>query len=1135
MGRNLIKIGISFVVILSFSIVFSEEVAKFAYKGKPEDFHQKDMTVPSLMVALSDYQYAHGKKFSSGDTISKPSVMLVIDYSASMLDNDPTNKRVTIPTEVLESIYQKCPDAEVGLSLFSGHLQFDREDDPYSVECPGEPGKYCPLLQLNKQYPPDNKTGYEILKWYLTMRDVFLDYLPFHNVNIDGTHIRAGFNATKHAFGSSNRIKDVHFNIFFSDGEPTDPEGDLLGFVPGKDVATTFTVFFGETIPPCLTDFTKNVKANGYSSNNAKTDLWKLKNINNDTLVNFVLNNIITSILTGGYMMPQEMAVDKGTPATNWHLDSTGFQFPTVFPLLRKVTDFDVDLKYKIRRIKKNTNTGLFDTINTDTLHPIEFNVDIDPAQGALPDSTWDVKKWDRNLGFYFNGNQVAVIEDNMNPLAIRFENDPKDAKYSYTKARIEIRNTSTIGTDIEYVDLSKNGQVFTGTINRTVIADNAQPTQSDGTLQHYQTDNITAVFRNDESPKLVLDTLKITVPFEFAGGVTIEKAFYYDNSADGYVDSIVVEAKTDISGGITKDHVKEIVEKAVTLPSFRGFTVTGYDVLGNNFYLLVSEDKGHNPFTYVTSNDKFQFMSTLFSTGGMLSAATIVPIDKIAPLIHWQDKSALLTDYQMASCKDTLGVKFSEPVKLINANEPFYFMETVSTNTYAVTVNNVGQPLPDSALFEVVSVTGVTAMTDGDSLWIHETDRVADTLGNAQNNNKNTKRRLYVEKITGSISVNDALYFDNDANGFVDSIHVRATTNIEGGFTEAIIKELVDTAIDLPGFRSFKIDASKLLSKDAFCIQVTEGATNPTTYVTQEDILTVNQMILSGGAKVVAKNIPIKDRVAPIIHWEERSAHAILHQDTTINDTLVVIFSEPMKRVEAEQPFYFRSPPEDKEYQVRLTPFGQPEPEKMLFQINSVSNNVDRMRDGDTLWIHESDRVGDLCKDANGNSVTNFQNNKNNPRRRLYVERRLLPFVMIPKAVSPVDKKNILSKAYKLPGLYDRLLDLDVLKMTTNGSSYYGMMINVVPDNVKNVFESFSLQGRLTILDAVGNKVIDGSDMAWDDDNKRLIWAWSVKNRNGRYVGRGMYLCVIEFEETTKGSENTGLKGTKKILLGVR
>lgn len=612
---------------------------------------------------------------------------------------------------------------------------------------------------------------------------------------------------------------------------------------------------------------------------------------------------------------------------------------------------------------------------------------------------------------------------------------------------------------------------------------------------------------------------------------VDILKGYYFDNDAEGYIDSIYVEATTDIPGGLTDALVQEIVSNAIALPAFRGFTVANSAVTTGGFSITVTEDKAHNPITSVTVNDILTVSAYTLSIGATVNASNSPFIDRVAPIIHWEPRSALLADYQIAGRADTLGVKFSEPVQNTASDEPFYFLDMDNGSNYSVTLRSVGMPKIDSMIFEVVSVN--STMEDGDSLWIHETDRIGDAAGNYQNNTKNIKRRLSVVKVYGSVAVERGYYFDNNGDGFVDSIYVKATTDIEGGFTEAMIDEIIDKAVTLPTFRNFTVNNSGLTS-GGFYLKVTEGNSNPTTFITKDDSLETSRTTLSNGGTVQAKICPIHDKVAPLIHWNERSAFAVIHQDKSVTDTLSVTFSERIKNVSATVPFRFLSIQNATSYSATLRAIDQPSSDKMVFAVQSISG-IDRMRDGDSIWVYEGDRVGDICSDESGNTVTNYQINKNNTRRRLYVERRLLPFNFIPVAVSPVNVDNIENDKYTVPKHYFDILKAYDLDLTERNGTYYGMIINVVPDEKDNVYKGFKLSGELIILDPVGNRVVEKKEMGWDDNNKRLIWAWNLKNMNRRYVGSGMYLCLIEIEETTVGSNNKGLKETKKILLGVQ
>ena len=129
-----------------------------------------------------------------------------------------------------------------------------------------------------------------------------------------------------------------------------------------------------------------------------------------------------------------------------------------------------------------------------------------------------------------------------------------------------------------------------------------------------------------------------------------INCGYYYDNNADGFVDSFFVEVTTDIPGGLTDSHVQEILDSnLLRLPDFRNFTINNSGGVSGGFFLNVKEDTPY-PTTYVTSDDKLIVRQGILTTGGLVFD-TIAPIyDRVAPIIHWQDKAAHLVDYAIDS-----------------------------------------------------------------------------------------------------------------------------------------------------------------------------------------------------------------------------------------------------------------------------------------------------------------------------------------------------------------------------------------------------------------------------------------------------------------------------------------------------
>ena len=754
-------------------LLYAEEVCKFAYKGQPEDYINDTIVVPDEMVAMSEYLYVGTPIDIVYDTIHQPSIMFVIDHSGSMYQStgsvDVWGNRFRVTHDLIDTILTHSPYAEVGVAVFNTYLYYDdRDEDIFeTISQDTVYSAYIPLLQLNKDY--NGRKGYEIIKQYLetdTLRDttgmsvsngdttwivhkaIGLKYKsPWYDER--ATHINAGFHAVKKAMQSAQYLLENHFVIFLSDGEASvgEPTADQYIEEVKTGVPTTFTVFFieqGGQAPQTLIDMTTNIQNSNYSSTNPKSNLWEYQNTSYAQLMQFLMENVIQEILKQSVFNPTQIIVN-GQQINNW--DTTGFLFPDLFPLVGWTTPFNFTIDYHVIKDTLNEQTGQLDTVEYDTTIIFDFDVEIDPNLGPLSDSLFDVRCWDRDLGFYFSGNLVPAITEVMDPLEIRFTYNAGQAQYDYTKAKVEVITTEGQAQDKETFTLSKNGTVFSLSFPHKVIDDNQSPSQNDGTLQHYFIDTIVAVFRNEEDPRLPLDTLMIRVPTTFAGLVEIDIAEYYDNNADGYVDSILVKSTTDIEGGLTDTHVQELIQSAISFPAFRDFTANGSGLVTDGFYIDVTEDKSHYPVTYVTDEDKLEIAEYYFSTGGKIDKKTVSIYDKVAPIIHWEHRSAYLVDYMVDTISDTLTVKFSEPVNRVTYDEPFYFLDRDNSTNYTVKLNDVVQPESNKMVFYVTSLSGVDFMEEGDSLWVQETDRVGDTEGNFQNNNKNTRRKLYVDR----------------------------------------------------------------------------------------------------------------------------------------------------------------------------------------------------------------------------------------------------------------------------------------------------------------------------------------------------------------------------------------------------
>ena len=509
-------------VILTFlSLLYSEEVGNLFYHGDIGDLKDSTIEVPEEVVAVSAKVAVDPPIVTTVIVGGTPSLFFIIDHSGSMYQNpgnDVYGKRFTTSLEFIDSIMARFPSAEVGIAVFREHLYYDPADDSRFAACPGYSfGGYLPFLQLDSSYFPMGETGYQIVSKYLesdTVPGGYVDltYVPTNVAqNAASANINVGFAAAKHAFQSAQYANNRQYIIFLSDGEasiyngPNTSNDDFITDVDG--LPTTFTIFFTQSgnAPPNLVTMNSNIQSNGYSTNNPRSNLWA---IDVDTLMNALMNNI-TVIITGGIMgIPTDITVN-GTKISNYDTVNSMFMFDDHFPLTGVKTDFSYRIDYLVPKdsILPNGDSIIF---QGDSIAEGSFDVVVDPSVTKPPihyPHPFEIIHWDRALGFYYKNAPVASINMGMDTLEIRFTEKEIDILYGYDSVTVTITNSKG-NIDSETFNLSKTDSCFTKLFK---LAIDSIPTQNDGILQLFDSDTVTAVFRN---PNLPLDTLVLSVPF---------------------------------------------------------------------------------------------------------------------------------------------------------------------------------------------------------------------------------------------------------------------------------------------------------------------------------------------------------------------------------------------------------------------------------------------------------------------------------------------------------------------------------------------------------------------------------------------------------------------------------------------
>ena len=265
---------------------------------------------------------------------------------------------------------------------------------------------------------------------------------------------------------ASNYEKNCHYIIFLSDGEANQPQGNADAYVQGTGVPTTFTIFFTQSgnPPQELINFTTNVQNNGYSTTNPQSNLWAFENTDYDTLMKFIMENVVSIFDQMQVSGPTDLVVNGIDWEIDW--DSTGFTFEDLFPLIGETTPFVFDIDYHVF-VDSITEDGDTILIEKDTSTHVEFEVVIEDGAPALPD-TFIVECWDRTLEFYHDGNLITAANETMDELEIRFTETEVDVLYGYEDVPVEITHTKGGNNrDKENFDLEDEGDYFAYTFPR--------------------------------------------------------------------------------------------------------------------------------------------------------------------------------------------------------------------------------------------------------------------------------------------------------------------------------------------------------------------------------------------------------------------------------------------------------------------------------------------------------------------------------------------------------------------------------------------------------------------------------------------------------------------------------------------
>ena len=673
--------GLIFLLLLFNSYSQVQELCEFIFTTCPKEFEGDTIRVPEKVIAMGSKVRSCEGYFSAEES-GPPSIMFVIDNSGSMSGlgssmNDRMGSRFSVPSALLDELYERMPDAEVGIAVFQNILYFDNRDDPFFVALPGSvdgvPNQsYAPLTKLNQQMGK-GRQGIDKLKEVLatdTLRarlsdGIVSDYVRLRYVPGDTskhtqyTNINVGFEAAKHAFTASSSARERRFIIFLSDGNPMGPMQagmDPYYFQRGENVPTTFTVFFtsNNTAPQSLRTMTDNIRTNNYSVANPGSNLWTIET-SHTALLSLIMNSMFGIIFSA---QPQAMAVTgvSVSDTSTTFIDSF-FVFKDRIPLQRIITPFNMNFTF--------SSIDPLDGRTRDTTLNIEFYVkrDSDVSDTAPPGIEYIC--WPQaQLQILHGGVPVQEVYDTMQTIQVRYiSGDPEVSR---------VWATVSTSPDSEYVELNQHGQYRLS--SPLTLERGGTGKSADGILGFNANDSIVAVFRNEQLP---LDTVRVVVPIIPVADYIPVTATLRDTSGDGHIDRI------DLSWTDTTK-IRDLMPSVEAL--IRQLQITGTDgTLVSLHAIRLVPDLEKNIIHLVLRENAGSRMETGWNRAMVDLHTVAMGIDgkpfKVVRVIDAAGPAVMRAQLLLsssASARDSLRLYFSEPVlceKLLSATPDKVFV----------------------------------------------------------------------------------------------------------------------------------------------------------------------------------------------------------------------------------------------------------------------------------------------------------------------------------------------------------------------------------------------------------------------------------------------------------------------------
>ena len=258
-----------------------------------------------------------------------------------------------------------------------------------------------------------------------------------------------------------------------------------------------------------------------------------------------------------------------------------------------------------------------------------------------------------------------------------------------------------------------------------------------------------------------------------------------------------------------------------------------------------------------------------------------------------------------------------------------------------------------------------------------------------------------------------------------------------------------------------------------------------PNTSALPDELLIVQTVPnLSSGGMFPSGSVIISDSMAPVIK-SASYRNGKSNGNNKDSDTLIVTFSEKTERIEKVSPFKLMDPVTKVPYSLDVTNISSGDDVTQLFLVNSI-NGKSIVSRNDSIWINEKDSVSD--------NHGNLQTNANN--RRVTIQTRDINYNFTATAgPTPVNPKT-----YTVPHIARRQF--------RDGSVPNGVIILI--KSSEPLLPQDSVSANISIYDQVGNALLKNEQCVSISEDGRLLYIWNGVNKNGRYVGEGTYVAVV-------------------------